>query len=386
MNVSQIISKEKDNIINLWLDKVKELIPESDSHQRFIIRNDVPLLIDGLCELLRSTKNSSEIHSSRSHGQMRSDLKNYSLTHVIREYHILKKVIFDILDQQTELLPYERNVILSVIDQAIEQAGEAFFMSRQDIKEKARLKAVKLAESMQEEEVLRENFFSGITHDLKNPISNITTAVNYLREQPLIATHHDKMLNIIRISAKRAEILIRDLLDINLIKSGNKLPVHPQKISLKKLVIELLDSMPPDIQKRIQLEVSDEVMGYWDSSLLVRAIDNLLQNALKYGEMQKPIQLKVYSEEDIAVFSVHNEGKPIPEEKKDSLFNRFYRADEEHSTSWGLGLSLVSGIVQAHEGEIYLESEESDGTSFTVRIPCRLTSSDDSYQLQDVEN
>jgi signal transduction histidine kinase len=274
-----------------------------------------------------------------------------------------------------------------VIDQAIEQAGEAFFNMRQEEKEDARLQAEKIADNLQEVEVLRDNFFSGITHDLRNPINNITMAVDFLQEYEVSQKAASGLLNAIKTSARRAEALIRDLLDINLIKSGNQLPVNYEVSDLCELVRMSVASFEPEVQKRIRVEISvPEFKGYWDSSLLTRAIDNLLQNAVKYGDGNLPITVSILREDQHAVVSVHNEGNPIPEDKRSTLFNRFYQADKENASGWGLGLALVQGIVQAHHGKIDLQSDEAEGTTFTLRIPAGISQSNDGKQeLQGTE-
>lgn len=381
MKASNLIQDNKDQILNRWLTRVKQEIPESDAHQKYSVKNNIPVLIEDLCELLDNGEYRSRIHSSKDHGEKRSDFENYSLMHVIREYRILKQVIFDLLDEKNNLKSEERNAIMYVIDQAIEQAGEAFFNMRQDEKEEARQKAEGIAENIREEVVLRDNFFSGVTHDLKNPISNIMMAVDCLENYDVDQKARSRLLKGIKMSAERAEALIRDLLDINLIKSGNQLPVNPEKSDMLELIRESVQSFKTQGQQPIHTEFCCESLwGLWDSSLVNRAIDNLLQNAIKYGEVAAPISIIVTRDEQYALLSVHNEGMPIPEEKRESLFNRFYRADEAQASGWGLGLALVQGIAQAHGGEVELESEKDKGTTFTLKIPHKSVSSNGQKQ------
>ena len=122
MHPSHTIQTYKDQILERWLARVNEEIPESDAHQKYSVRNSIPSLIDDLCELLENGKYTSRLHSSKDHGEKRSDFDNYSLMHVIREYRILKQVIFDLLDEKGKVGQESRNAIMFVIDQAIEQA------------------------------------------------------------------------------------------------------------------------------------------------------------------------------------------------------------------------------------------------------------------------
>ena len=101
-------------------------------------------------------------------------------------------------------------------------------------------------------------------------------------------------------------------------------------------------------------------------------IENLTTNAAKYGAPQSPITLTIQQTESSAILAVHNEGPPIPQEARAILFQQFRRARSTGTENgWGLGLTLVKGMAEAHGGSVTVESEKSLGTTFTVQLPKR---------------
>lgn len=123
---------------------------------------------------------------------------------------------------------------------------------------------------------------------------------------------------------------------------------------------------------RFVVNSSGSVKGYWDCSSLQRAVENLVGNAIKYSTPESIITLSLGYEKKAVVLTVHNEGKPIPENEIPLLFQNFRRAksaNEGTKTGWGLGLTVVKGVVEAHKGKIRVESNAGSGTSFIIEIP-----------------
>jgi two-component system sensor histidine kinase KdpD len=104
-----------------------------------------------------------------------------------------------------------------------------------------------------------------------------------------------------------------------------------------------------------------------------RILDNLLGNAVKYGDTTAPIEIHLSQNELETTLEVHNEGPVIPENERLLLFEPFKRPANSHKKSgWGIGLSLVKGLVDAQRGKIFVESNDSDGTTFRVTFPNHL--------------
>lgn len=118
--------------------------------------------------------------------------------------------------------------------------------------------------------------------------------------------------------------------------------------------------------------IGSSIIGWWSPKDLSRAIDNLLSNALKYGDPSKTITVNITEYKERVTISVHNEGNPIPVAEQEAIFQVYRRAQAARQgrvQGWGIGLPLVRGIAESHGGSIDLESTKEFGTAFTISIP-----------------
>jgi signal transduction histidine kinase len=125
---------------------------------------------------------------------------------------------------------------------------------------------------------------------------------------------------------------------------------------------------------RFILMTEKSIEGDWSKKGIRRIIENLCSNAIKYGEPHRPITVSVLQESGLAAIEIHNEGRPIPAEDLPTLFDQYRRtesAERGGQRGWGLGLTLVRGIAEAHGGRVSVESSMARGTTFRVvfRIP-----------------
>ena len=373
MNASSIILSNKQMILHQWVEKVMEKIPEARKHDYPIIRNDVPHLLDALGDALESDDPRKIVYRSESHGKERAHETDYSLVQVLYEYRLLKEVIFTLLDEQSEEIEVrERDGIMFAIDQAMEQATSVFYKERSQETEEARKKAEKLSQQLEEQGLFRDRFLASLTHDLRGPLNNTLQLLELLEERlPRDDEFVAKVLSKIKLSIERGNQLIRNMLDVNLIQSGDTLPLSREKSDLLPVIQNLLDNYQYKTQRRIRVENNrDEIIDYWDADALRRAIDNLLSNALKYGDQDQEIKISFQQDDRQSKISVHNYGNPIPPEKLERLFDIYYRTrDVKGKQGWGLGLTLVQGVAKAHNGSVEVKSHPDDGTTFSIVIP-----------------
>lgn len=373
MNASSIILSNKQMILQKWVEKVKEKIPEARKHDYPIIRNNVPFLLDALGNALKSDDARKIVYRIEEHGKERALETDYSLVQVLHEYRLLKGVIFTLLDEQGEEIEIrERDGIMFAIDQAMEQATSVFYKERTRETEEARNKAEKLSQKLEEQGLFRDRFVASLTHDLRGPLNNTLQLIELLEER--LPQDDDFVANVlakIKLSIDRGNQLIRNMLDVNLIKSGDTLPLSREKSDLLPVIQHLLDNYQYTTRQRIFMENSwDEIIDYWDADALRRAIDNLLSNALKYGAQEQEITIRVHQDDRQTKISVHNYGNPIPPDKLEKLFDPYYRSqDVKGQQGWGLGLTLVQGVAKAHHGSVEVKSHPDEGTTFSIVIP-----------------
>jgi signal transduction histidine kinase len=226
---------------------------------------------------------------------------------------------------------------------------------------------------------MREQFVFTLSHDLRTPL----TAVKLIAEglQKGISKIEDPSSPIEKIltSINRADEMISNLLDSSRIKAGEKLPLQIEELDLPLLVSGTLKNLATIHGDRFILQSPAILKGYWSPHELQRMIENLASNAIKYGHPSTPIRITIKATAMSVQIDVHNKGNPLSTTEQTRLFEPFHRslsAQRSGKKGWGIGLTLVRGIVQSHEGNIEIESEETKGTTFRIFLPrdCRVKS------------
>jgi signal transduction histidine kinase len=217
----------------------------------------------------------------------------------------------------------------------------------------------------------RERFVSVLAHDLRGPLGAAKIALQLLTMSAggNGDTRRQELLRRIDRNLGRTDRMIRDLLDANRIRAGERLPLTIEECDLARVARETADESAPVIGDRITVAGEPRLFGYWSCEEIRRSLWNLLMNAAKYGAPERPITITVRRTPERAEISVHNEGAPIPPEEQPELFRAFARARGARSSGgWGLGLALVRGCAEAHGGRVSVKSDRS-GTTFTIELP-----------------
>lgn len=377
MDTSAIISGHKQAILDRWIAKVKEEIPEARNHKKPLLKNSVPHLLDALVDALRSDDARDVVYRSGEHGKERARLTSFSLVQVIREYRLLKETIFSVLDEKgDDIKMRERDGIMYAIDQAAEQATNVFYEERTRELKEAKERAEELSDKLKEQGVFRDRFVATLTHDLRSPLNNTLQLIDLMKDKTpdQKGDFFTNILGKIELSVSKGNKLISNLLDVNNIQSGEPLPLNWNKTNLLQSIKNTVDSYQTDTKDRIVIKSErQEVIDCWDQDALTRAIDNLISNAIKYGEDKSLVTIELLQGNSNTTISVHNYGNPIAPEKLEKLFDLYYRTGEvKGKTGWGLGLTLVQGVAKAHNGQVEVKSSSEDGTTFKITIPRQL--------------
>jgi signal transduction histidine kinase len=369
---AKVIRTRKSEILDRWIEKVLEKIPEARENDLPVIKNSVPDLLDALADALESDDARDIVYESDQHGQERANYTDYTVDQIVREYRLLKETIFSITDEQgNNLENRERDGIMYAIDQAVEQATAVFSRIHTEKNQKAIEKAEVLLKELEERDELRDRFIATLSHDMRTPLGNTQQLADLLEER--LASSEDtfigKALRGIKMSANQGSELINTLMDVNLIQSGNPIPLQKEQSDLLEAIRDSLEGMKPALRERITItSPHKQVVGYWDTKALRRAINNLLSNAVKYGSKEKTINITIRQDEQRTTVAVHNQGNPIPSEKLSRLFDLYYRTRDVKAAGWGLGLTLVKGIAEMHDGSVTVSSRAEEGTTFTIYL------------------
>ena len=221
----------------------------------------------------------------------------------------------------------------------------------------------------------REEFVANVSHELRTPLSLIKGYVETLldgaKDNPEVA---DRFLKIIERNANRLDLLIQDLLTISALES-ERIKLHLQPVELRTLVDKVLNFLHTKAENknvRLANEVP-ELIANADANRLDQVLANLVDNAIKYGRAEGHVTVGGNKGADglLEIF-VRDDGPGIPPEALNRVFERFYRVDKARSRDQGgtgLGLSIVKHIVQAHGGEVRVESEPGKGATFFFTLP-----------------
>lgn len=369
-SAAQILSKHKDNILDSWLSDLTVEMPFIELHEDSAIRNSIPGLLEALIEAIEEEKPDEVIFHSQKHGLVRAKFKEYSLGHIIREYNLLRKKIFTILDEAGTIALEDRNLIMYVIDQAIEQASETYHRIKQQVLIDARKMADQKAQELELTDENREAFIQSISHDLNGPLNNVAACVELL-ESGVDIKKAEKIMGYIRISLDQAEGLIKDFLDVSTLDSQKELPVSRVKANVLEDLRKEITVYKVSQDREVEIVSNEEdIYAFVDIDLLRRAFGNLMSNSIKHSTPGSKITVSCNKHQDEVRVSVHNNGKEIPQETLDSIFNRYYQV-EKRAKGWGIGLAFVKKVAEAHGGRVYASSEGNDIT-FTMTFPLEI--------------
>ena len=224
-------------------------------------------------------------------------------------------------------------------------------------------------------ESVRQEFVANVSHELRTPLSLIKSATETLldggKEDPAALT---RFLQIIEKHANRLTLLIDDLLMLSTLDSGT-MRLNLQPVSLRAGVSEVVSDLKSRASLRgvaIENTVEAALIADADPDRLRQVLSNLIENAVKYGRVEGRVKVsaRLLDSGRIEV-AVRDDGPGISADACARIFERFYRADKARSREQGgtgLGLSIVKHVVQAHGGEVRVDSELGAGSTFYFTV------------------
>jgi signal transduction histidine kinase len=228
---------------------------------------------------------------------------------------------------------------------------------------------------------LKSDFVSNVSHELRTPLSLIRLYAETLEMGRLTSPEkYQEYYRIIRKESERLTALINNILDFSRIEAGRK-EYDFRETDMSELVHNTLDSYRYQLeQSGFQFEEKiDEVPPMRvDREAMARSLLNLVNNALKYSQDRKYIGVNLYRDNGSVKLEVVDQGIGIPHQEQQKIFEKFYRVGDPlvHNTKGsGLGLSLVRHIVQAHGGEVAVDSAPGQGSKFTIVLPVKTSQS-----------
>jgi two-component system, OmpR family, sensor kinase len=231
---------------------------------------------------------------------------------------------------------------------------------------------------LEQELQARDDFLAIAAHELRNPMTPISTQVELLLSKIPEATK-GRLTGLVQ-GLKRLERQVDTylrratvLLEVIRISSGN-LRLHFAEVNLSRLVRQAVTNMSPLAERagcRVRLTVQEGITGRCDAMAMEQVLENLVSNAVRYGPGQ-PIEVAFASDGHVARLSVRDEGIGISERDQAEIFERFHTLPRiKPDGGFGVGLWVTRHLVNAMQGKISVSSNPGEGSAFTVKLPLR---------------
>ncbi|MES2605463.1 MAG: sensor histidine kinase [Pseudomonadota bacterium] len=372
MRLATFITKNMEDILRQWEIFARSIQPIEGEMNKVQLRDHAEAMLKVIAidlatpqtdrESIRKSEGkdpkADELTAAHRHAGERLHA-GFSIKLMVSEYRALRSSVLRLwlqssqIDSETEVGDIIR--FNEAIDQALAESVENF--------------AQLVAES-------QDTFLGILGHDLRAPLQSVSLGATYLMRSPdadgKLIQLGARMYN----SAMRMGEMLDALLDYTRIRIGGGLAIllRPTDLALvcAQLIEEFLASNPGRL---IRSTVVGDCSGSWDGGRIGQVYQNLIGNALQYSAADSAIEIAMQGTAENVVFSICNQGNPIPAAEQRNVFAPMRRhvsaqpEDAFRSKNLGLGLYIASQVVVAHNGSIDLRSSEAEGTVFTVTLP-----------------
>lgn len=343
----------RDSTIARWEREIRSRIDGADELRSPVLTNTIPAFFDNIAEALSPghprRDATSNTNAAAVHGGERARMTSFSPDQVIHEYQILRESIAAEASGKVELTPNHWAIIDRSINRAVREAVREFVSIQDD---------------------LRRKLAAALSHDMRTPLAVILNGAEVVQMAPDLGMAQRAAAKISN-NAIRLKDMMEELLDALTSKSGEQLPMTLSSFDIVDLVDDVMVSygQPGDVEIETSLE---PVQGFWCRGSLRRALENLINNASKYGDGSK-VSVAARQTRGRLMLSVRNSGEPIPKERHGAIFDYLTRERADATVGWGVGLPFVKRVAESHGGSVAVDSSLETGTTFLIDIPvdCR---------------
>ena len=221
------------------------------------------------------------------------------------------------------------------------------------------------AETLRRSDLVKTALLRAVSHDLRSPLTSITTAIGALRNDELVFTAEDRreLLDTIAVDADRLARLVGDLLDLSRLEAGGAEP-EPQVWQLDELVRDVVAEL--GASGRVELAGEHPLVNV-DAVQIQRVLANLLENALRFSPAGSSVHVRITATRREAIVRVVDQGPGVEEAMLDRVFEPFYRGEQRSGA--GLGLAIARGFAEANGGRVWAESRPGQGATFALALP-----------------
>lgn len=227
----------------------------------------------------------------------------------------------------------------------------------------------KMTKQLQENDLLRKEFISNVSHDFQSPLQNVQGYAQLLQAEQLTVENRLQYAIIIQEEMNRLSILTKQILLLTSIEQSSRI-LKKEPYAIDRQIKEIVHKYHWIVEeKHIELLLqTPPTLFNGDASLMEHVFDNLLSNAIKYNQNGGAIEIRIVKS-PILQIDIIDTGIGIAKDEMQKIFERFYRIDESRTTNGtGLGLAIVKEIIELHGGKIEIKSSLNKGTTFSLKF------------------
>ncbi|MFN3270548.1 MAG: sensor histidine kinase, partial [Candidatus Kapaibacteriota bacterium] len=219
-----------------------------------------------------------------------------------------------------------------------------------------------------------KKFAADASHELRTPLTILQGELEIALHSKKTPEEYEEVLISALEEVSRLSNVVESILELSRAETG-QIAINLKMDNISKIVEEVAEDISIIAeQKQIQIDkqIEPNIFVPIDSLRIHQALINLLDNATKYSRQGGVVWIKLYKDTDYAIITVEDNGIGIPKEDLNNIFDRMYRAKKNEKSGikgYGIGLSIVKWIVEAHQGTIEVESEVNKFTRFTIKLP-----------------
>lgn len=377
--VAAVLTSQQTSILDGWLVQAARQ-PFHSEHPELAVADHIPALFEAIAQVLVATAEGDEalqapldddavVSAAKSHAQARFEQRLGPVA-IATEFRLLRQEISRTLSEHLEDDISASDIVSSVM--VVNDALDGATM-------------VALSALTERIETVRDDFLATTLHDVRQPLTllegSLVLAARWLQRPSVDIVELAETIDAALIATQEMTLLIDILADASRVAMG-AVDLDREPTDLRRVINEAIDLLDADSRSRITIasDVPDDAVGDWDRRAVRRVITNLLTNAAKYSAPPTPILVEVTSSNGMIHLRVRDQGIGLLPAEIAVLFQRYGRAESARSRGLpglGLGLYACRGLVEAHGGRIWIESDGRDqGTTTHVTLPIEAAEPD----------
>lgn len=232
-----------------------------------------------------------------------------------------------------------------------------------------------MSDSLAKLEKMRRSFVGNVSHELRTPMTTIAGFIDGIIDGTIEEDKKDYYLGVVSSEVKRLSRVVESMFSLAKLEAG-EISINPTEFNLSETVLNVFFSREKQIEEKninmVGLDSLTPTKITADSDLIYQVIYNLIDNAVKFTNVDGFIEIKIFEDSQTVRFEIKNSGPGISKQSIDYIFERFYKTDKSRSNNkdtTGLGLYIVKTIVDLHGGKIVADSVENEYTVFVLTLP-----------------